>query len=136
MKSIKTSKKFTQKQTNLGYFFLVASIILVFAGRVEMVAVAILHLVVAYNQKDKDLIKIEKDHLEIKLSLLSSTRFIKFSDITKVEEVNPKKVFLHYNEGPKSKKLRIPVHMIEPIELEDFLTFINNKLKPVPDTSL
>ncbi|MTI27231.1 hypothetical protein [Fulvivirga kasyanovii] len=136
MKSIKTSKAFTKKQTTLGYILLVAAALLIFTGRIELLALAALFLGMTYYQKDKDIIKIENDHLEIKIGALASTRFIKFKDITSIEAASPKKVILHYKEDSKPKKLRIPVHMIEQTELDEFIIFINNKLKPEPATSV
>lgn len=132
MKSIKTSEAFTKKQTTLGYILLVAAVLLIFTGRVELLALAALFLGMTYYQKDKDIIKIENDHLEIKIGALASTRFIRFNDITSVESASPKKIILHYKEDSKPKKIRIPVHMIEQAELDEFITFINNKLKQEP----
>ena len=77
--------------------------------------------VVCRSVAQREMIKMMDNNMEVKLAPLASTQYIKYSDIDKVERVNEKKIFVHYKAGDKTKKLRVPVHMMEPKDSYNFV---------------
>ena len=68
-------------------------------------------------------------NLEIKLTLLAATKFIKSSDLKRIEKVSPKKIIVYYQEGERERKFYLPVQMIESNDAEYLVEWSEAKLK-------
>lgn len=129
VKTIKPSKKYIKKQFTYGTIVLTLGIIGLAIGTLYMLlGIGILVLVVTSFQKDRDVIKIFEDNIEVKFAPVSSIRFIKFSDMQRVEKISASKTILIYQDGEKEKKLRIPVAMIDSADLEYLIELMDSKI--------
>ncbi len=129
IKIITPSDKFNTKQLTIGGLMTLIGFIGLAVGTGYALGGGILFLIMTLIQKDKALIKIFEKNIETKFAPLAATKYINFKDITKIETVNPKKIFIHYTQESKDNKLRIPVQMLDEKDLNDFLTIVRNKLK-------
>ncbi len=127
IKSFKPCKKYINQQIATGTIMLVAGILALLVGKVYFIGLAILILVMALIQKDRDMVKMFAENMEIKFSPLASTKFLKYADISNIETVSEKKIFLHYSVEANTKKLRVPVHLFEKEDLTTFLDFIKER---------
>jgi hypothetical protein len=127
-KLIKPSDKFVNRQYISGGIITFIGFLGIAIGAWHIIGLGIFFLIIASIQSKMDIIKIHENHFEIKLASLASTKYIKFSDLRKVERVSEKKIFVHYKQATDLKKFRVPVPMFEPKELSDFLAFLDDKL--------
>ncbi|MDM8162073.1 hypothetical protein QUH73_19805 [Labilibaculum sp. K2S] len=127
IKVIKPSKKFVNQQFLIGGIMLVGGILAIANGIPYLLGMSILVLGMAFSHQNRKMIQLFEQNMEIKFAPLASAKFIKYGDIIKTEKVSDKKIFVHYKDGSKTTKLRIPVHMIEQDDLSKFLEVVNNK---------
>jgi len=127
-KTIKPSDKFIRQQFIISTVFFGVGIVGLFIGAAHLIGFGILFMVLAFMHKDRDIIKIYDQNIEIKIAPLAATKFIKFSDLTKTERISEKKIFVHYMNGNDPKKLRMPVQMIDAKELSEFLEMLDSKI--------
>jgi hypothetical protein len=125
---IKPSDKFINKQYTYGIIITCIGLVGIAIGAWHVIGFGILFIVMASIQSNKDIIKIYEDHLEIKFAPLASTKYIKFSNLRKVERVSEKKIFVHHRQATDLKNFRVPVHMFAPNDLADFLAFLDDKV--------
>lgn len=129
-KTIKPGKKYIQTQYIFAGILLVMGILGLIKGVFVMtLGIGILILVLALVQKEKGIIMIFEQNLEIKLTLLAATKFIKSSDLKRIEKVSPKKIIVYYQEGERERKFYLPVQMIESNDAEYLVEWIEAKLK-------
>ena len=126
--TIRPSETYIKKQMTLGIITTLIGVFAFFIGAGHIMGLGILFLVIASIQKKRDIIKIGEDNLEIKFAPLGATKFIMYSDLVNIERISEKKVIMHYKSADKTKKMRIPVQMIEPSELHVFLTLLETKI--------
>ena len=128
--TIKPSASFMKKQMNVAIVFTCIGAVGIFIGIGYLLILGIILMVMNSSQKKKDIIKVYENNLEIKFAPLASTRFIKYDELIELERASEKKIVIHYAKDDKRKKLRIPVQMIEPKELKEFLELVDSKIKP------
>lgn len=124
---IKPSKKFVNQQFLISGIMLVLGMVSIANGVPHLLGMGVLFLIMAFSHQNRKMIQLFEQNMEIKFAPLASTKFIKYGDIIKIEKVSDKKIFVHYKDGSKTTKLRIPVHMMEQDELTEFLKVVNNK---------
>jgi hypothetical protein len=128
LKFIKASDKFINKQYIYGIIITCIGLVGIFIGAWYVIGYGIFYLIIASIQRKMDIVKIHENHFEIKFAPLASAKYIKFSDLRKVDRIYEKKIVVHYNEAADLKKFRVPVHMFAPNDLADFLAFLDDKL--------
>ena len=132
METIRPGKRYIKKQLIIGYFFIIFGVVsLLFTGRPYLSAIGIIFLVTGYSQKNKNIIKIYEDHMEVKLSFLSSLQYIKFENINKVEDVNAKKIIIHHTINSRSKRFVIHLSIIEKSDFEKFIQILRERLSDI-----
>ena len=130
MKSIKPGKKYSNSQLALAILMLVLGVLGVFLGTFYVfLGSGTVVLFVVLSQKNKEIIKIFEDHLEVSFAPLAPVRYIKFSNITQIQVKSPKRIFIHYTDRGTSKKLRLLTHMMEKTDLDNLLELINKKIE-------
>ncbi|WP_152541884.1 hypothetical protein [Saccharicrinis fermentans] len=129
--TVKPSKKFINKQYINGVLMTCVGLVGIAIGAPHLIGLGIFFLVMTSIQSNKEIIKVYEHHLETKFSALASANYIKFSDLKQVERVSDKKIFVHYMQGDKPKKFRVPVHMIDEKEVSHFLNILDSKIVAV-----
>ena len=131
IKTVKPSKKFINKQYVSGVLMTCVGFVGLAIGAPHLIGLGILFLVVTSIQSNKEIIKVYEHHFETKFAPLASANYIKFSDLKKVERVSDKKILVHYMQGDKSKKFRVPVQMVDEEEVSQFLNMLESKIVKV-----
>ena len=94
------------------------------------IGIGILAVVATIWHKNTPIIKILDSNIEAKLAPIASKHFIKYNSISSVQQ-EKRKVFIHYNNGVKDKKLTIPVRLIDEDVLKRFLETLNERRRSV-----
>lgn len=126
-KVFKPAKKFVNQQFLTSAIMLIGGVIALANGVPHLIGMGILVLIIAFYNKNRQIIKLFDNNMELKLSPLGSTTYIKYADIEKTEKENDKKIFIYYKEGDKTEKFRLPVHLIEKDDLTEFLKVVESK---------
>ncbi|MDC1105410.1 hypothetical protein OAT16_01815 [Prolixibacteraceae bacterium] len=127
VKAYTVLESIASKQITMAYVMLaiglVALLVIHFVG---VLAIAALYLYVGYWQKDRKAITLFDKHIEFKAAPASSTKQIRYKDITNIEDISEKKVVIHSKDGSKA---RVPVALISGIDRKDLI----KRLKEVID---
>ncbi len=129
--SIKPSESYINKQITIGVIFTLIGGLALFVGVPHLFGLGILFLIIPVIQKNRDMIKICENNLELKFAPIGPTKFIRYADLVQVERISEKKIVLHYNQQDKPKKLRLPVHLFKAEDLTGFLAFLDTKTSTV-----
>ena len=81
------------------------------------------------NAVDKPIISLMNNHIEIKLAPLSSTQYIKNSDIKSIENQKDKKLVFHLT---TNKKVSFPINLVQKDTQNELITRLismNNKFQ-------
>lgn len=107
LRSIKTSEKRVSQQTISGVIFFAAGIIGTLMGAPvgAVGALGLLNIIIGQMQKDKPIVSVYDDYIETKLALFLSLKFIRFSQITRIDHSRKKVLQVFYQDGEKEKKL-------------------------------
>ncbi len=127
IKVFKPCEKYVKQQFVIGSIMLVAGVIALMIGYVYLLGLAILTLVLASIQKNRDMVKLFEKNMEVKFAPLGATKFLKYTDIKEIETVSEKKIILHYNDEVKEKRLRVPIQLFDKDDLTDFLDMIKER---------
>ncbi len=126
-KVYKPCKKYVNQQFLTAFIFLAGGIFALMHGKFYFIGMSILFFIIAFMTKNRDMVKLFKTSMEMKFAPLSSTKYIRYSDIQNVEKIDDKKIFVHYKEGTSLQKIRVPVHLFEKDDLTDFLKVMRAK---------
>lgn len=74
------------------------------------------------------LIVIDKDNMEMKIAPLRSRQIIRYSNITKMEVISPKKVLLLVKENGGEKKIKLPMSFIKTDERELLINELRRRI--------
>ncbi len=127
VKEIKPAKKFIKQQITSGFVFTGIGVVGLFIGVGHLLGLGILVLVIAFSHKDRTIVKLFEDNMELKFGPLISTKYIKYSDVENVEKISERKILVHYKNNGKVKKMRLPVGMFEQDDLSELLNILENK---------
>lgn len=126
-KIFKPAKKFVNQQFLISAIMLIGGFIALANGVPHLIAMGILVLIMAYYHKNRQMIKLFDNNMELKFSPLGPTTYVKYTDIEKTERESDKRIFIYYTEGGKTKKIRVPVHLLEQNDLTEFLKVVEAK---------
>jgi len=109
IKLIKPGKKQINQQLIIGIVLCFVGIAGLFvSGNIPLLSgLGLLLIVLSLTFKNKDVIKVYDDYMEMKLALLAPQHFVKFSEITSVDLSKPKALFFSYKKDGKEKKIRL-----------------------------
>lgn len=109
IKLIKPGKKQINQQLIVGIALCFVGIAGLFvAGNIPSLSgLGLLFIALSLMSKNKDVIKVYNDYMEMKLALLAPQHFVKFSEITSVDLSKPKALFFCYKKDGKEKKIRL-----------------------------
>lgn len=81
-----------------------------------------------HSAKNNPLIKIEEDHLEIKVAALAPKKYIFFKEIKSIDETNPKETKILFNKENKEERAKISNIGLEADDLKEVIQIIKDKI--------
>ncbi len=127
IKAITPGKKYINQMFIMGSVFLAIGLVaFAIMGVWIGLGPAIVILIVAAMQQNKEIIKMYDENIELKLAPLASTRYIKYSEIISIDN-NKQKVIVRYKQGSDSKKIAISKQLIDENELGNFIELLESK---------
>ena len=127
------SEKTINRTFYMGIFMIVAGIALFFlTGFSILVGLGILYIIMGAISKNRKIIILYPDHLEIKLAPLASKKLLKYDQITNFY-TSKRNLELQYD--PK-KKIKIPVELLEKDNLHEFDRILQEKTSLADSNSL
>lgn len=93
-------------------------------GQAQIIGPGAILVFIGILQKSKVLISLNEKHMELRLAPLSPLNLILYSDMDRLEEITPKKVFLHAKIDGKDRKLRLPMTSLTKEDQDSILSTI------------
>nr|WP_319400865.1 hypothetical protein [uncultured Carboxylicivirga sp.] len=133
IKLIKPGKKQINQQLIIGIVLCFVGFAGLFvAGNIPSISgLGLLFIVMSLTSKNKDVIKVYDDYMEMKLALLAPQHFVKFSDITSVDLSKPKALFFFYKRDGKEKKIRLNKQFFNEDDFNYLTELLADKIKKV-----
>ncbi|MCT4673788.1 MAG: hypothetical protein N4A37_11170 [Prolixibacteraceae bacterium] len=126
VKAYIVSDSIANKQIIIGYTMLAVGIILlVLIHNLIGILSSCVYLYVAYWQKNRKAIILFDTYIEFKIAPAGLKKQIRYTDITKVENISDKKMIIHPSDG---KRARVPVALLTHEDRRDFLNRLNEAI--------
>ena len=77
--------------------------------------------------KSNSVIKFYDTNIEAKLAPIASKKYIRYTDIETIDSSNKRFVEILYKDSGESKKLRIPVRLLDKTDMDDLIETIKSK---------
>ncbi|GEM_PF-2622739 len=126
IKEIKASEKHMNNMYIGTAIGLILGVITIIIGAPHFLTIGVIYLIMTIWHKSNAIIKILDKNLEVKLAPIASRRYIKYTDIESINSSNKRFVEILYKDSGESKKLRIPVKLLEKTDMDMLIETINN----------
>ncbi len=129
VKTIKLSKKHVNKQMIMGVVLTILGVVGLVIGAAHILGLGIFFLVIAIVQKERNIFKIFENNLEMKMGPIAPTKYIRFTDFTRVENIEDKKITVYYKDAGKERKIRLHSSVFESDDIKYLLDLVDKNLQ-------
>jgi hypothetical protein len=105
---------------------LILGIVTLIIGAPHFLTLGIIYLIMTLWHKSNSVIKFYDTNIEAKLAPIASKKYIRYTDIETIDSSNKRFVEILYKDSGESKKLRIPVRLLDKTDMDDLIETIKS----------